>query len=86
MLTANAMEMKGLHLTLDFAYGADDECASAVRSLVPYVSRGELARLGREGMLEADPEEEAALARVTQLAVAAVMAVPVAFGAFLALR
>ena len=57
MLTANAMEMKGLHLTLDFAYGADDECASAVRSLVPYVSRGELARLGREGMLEADPEE-----------------------------
>ena len=39
MLTANAMEMKGLHLTLDFEYGADDECASAVRSLVPYVSR-----------------------------------------------
>lgn len=36
--------------------------------------------------IEADPEEEAALARVTQLAVAAVMAVPVAFGAFLALR
>jgi hypothetical protein len=57
MLTANAMEMKGLHLTLDFEYGADDECASAVRSLVPYVSRGELARLGRQGLLEADPEE-----------------------------
>jgi CheY-like chemotaxis protein len=57
MLTANAMEMKGLHLTLDFEYGADDECASAVRSLVPYVSRGELARLGRLGMLEADPED-----------------------------
>ena len=57
MLTANAMEMKGLHLTLDFEYGADDECASAVRSLVPYVSRGELARLGRLGMLEPDPED-----------------------------
>ena len=57
MLTANAMEMKGLHLTLDFEYGADDEGASAVRSLVPYVSRGELARLGRLGMLEPDPED-----------------------------
>ena len=36
--------------------------------------------------IETDPEEEAALARVTYGAVAAVMAIPVAFGLFLAAR
>jgi len=36
--------------------------------------------------IETDPEEEAALARVTAGAIAAVMAIPVAFGVFLAAR
>ena len=52
MLTANAMEMKGLHFRLDESYGASDEAAAAVRFLMPFVQRSELARLARNGILE----------------------------------
>ena len=52
MLTANAMEMKGLDLGLDADYGADSEARAVAKALAPLVPRLELTRLAELGLLE----------------------------------
>ena len=59
MLTANAMEMKGLGLSIDPDYGADDEASAMVRALLPHVPRAELCRVAELGFLDAAGAKDA---------------------------
>ena len=58
MLTANAMEMKGLGLSID-PDGADDEASAMVRALLPHVPRAELCRVAELGFLDAAGAKDA---------------------------
>jgi cAMP-specific phosphodiesterase 4 len=51
MLTSNAMEMKGLEITLEENYGAGDEVRAATRLCLPFIPRLELIRLAELGLL-----------------------------------